>query len=139
LDCFYYPDFAVLAALGFYKIRKSNPPGNTGLPVSWRPAAHGLPSHPSKFPRIGGLRLFCTIDDSFMEDYTINVTQIEELQTISNTDELENIFTRAKSAVVNGAKVILTRKEASGETNKFEEIDTLDDLEVYRERVFKYL
>jgi hypothetical protein len=74
-----------------------------------------------------------------MEDYTINVTQIEELQTISNTDELENIFTRAKSAVVNGAKVILTRKEASGETNKFEEIDTLDDLEVYRERVFKYL
>jgi hypothetical protein len=74
-----------------------------------------------------------------MEDYKINVTQIEELQTISNTDELENIFARAKSAIVNGAKVILLRKEASGHTNKFDEMDTLDDLEKYRERVFRYL
>jgi hypothetical protein len=74
-----------------------------------------------------------------MEDYTINVTKIEELQTISNTDELENIFTRAKSAVVNGAKVILVREEASGEKNKFDEMDTLDDLEAYRENVFRYL
>ncbi len=74
-----------------------------------------------------------------MEDYTINVTQIEDLQTISNTDELETIFTRAKSAVVNGAKVILVREETSGEKNKFDEIDTLNDLEAYRERVFRYL
>lgn len=74
-----------------------------------------------------------------MEDYTINVTKIEELQTISNTDELETIFTRAKSAVVNGAKVILVREEASGKKNRFDEIDTLEDLEVYREKVFRYL
>ncbi len=74
-----------------------------------------------------------------MEDYTINVTRIEELQTISNTDELETVFTRAKSAVVNGAKVLLVREETSGEKNKFDEIDTLDDLEAYRERVFRYL
>jgi hypothetical protein len=74
-----------------------------------------------------------------MDDYTINVSQIEELQTISNTDELEVIFTRAKSAVVNGAKVILTRNGTSGATNKFDVIDTLDDLEEYRERVFRYL
>jgi hypothetical protein len=74
-----------------------------------------------------------------MQDYTINVTQIEELQTISNTDELENIFARAKSAVVNGAKVILVRKEANGTENKFDEIDTLDTLEAYRNGVFKYL
>ena len=74
-----------------------------------------------------------------MEDYTINVTQIEELQTIRNTDELDNLFSRAKSAVVNGAKVILVRKEASGISNKFDEIDTLDDLESYREKVFRYL
>lgn len=74
-----------------------------------------------------------------MQDYTINVTQIEELQTINNTDELENIFTRAKSAIVNGAKVILVRKEASGKVNKFDEMDTLEDLEKYRERVFRYL
>ncbi len=74
-----------------------------------------------------------------MEDYTINVTQIEELQTISNTDELDNMFTRAKSAVVNGAKVFLVRKEASGKMNKFDEIDTLEELENYRQQVFKYL
>ena len=74
-----------------------------------------------------------------MQDYTINVTQIEELQTINNTDELDTIFTRAKSAIVNGAKVLLVRKEASGKVNKFDEMDTLDDLEVYRDRVFRYL
>jgi hypothetical protein len=64
-----------------------------------------------------------------MEDYTINVTKIEELQTISNTDELETIFIRAKSAVVNGAKVMLVREESTGAKHKFDEIDTLDDLE----------
>jgi hypothetical protein len=74
-----------------------------------------------------------------MNDYTINVTQIEELQTISNIDELETIFTRAKSAIVNGAKVILVRKEVSGKVNRFDEMDTLEDLEKYRERVFRYL
>lgn len=74
-----------------------------------------------------------------MTDYTINVTQIEELQTINNTDELETIFARAKSAIVNGALVILVRKEASGKTNKFDEIDTLETLESYKKGVFKYL
>ena len=74
-----------------------------------------------------------------MNDYKINVAQIEELQTIGNTVELETIFARAKSAVVNGAKVILVRKEASGKESKFDEIDTLDTLEAYRNNVFKYL
>ena len=74
-----------------------------------------------------------------MQDYTINVSKIEELQTINNTDELEMIFARAKSAVVNGAKVILVRKEFSGKVNKFDEIDTLDALEAYKAGVFKYL
>jgi hypothetical protein len=74
-----------------------------------------------------------------MNDYVINVTQIEELQTIRNTEELENIFGRAKSAVVNGAKVILVRKEASGKVNKFDAIDTLEDLDKYQKGVFKYL
>ena len=74
-----------------------------------------------------------------MNDYTINVTQIEELQMINNTDELETIFARAKSAIVNGAKVILVRKEASGKAAKFDEIDALDTLEAYKNGVFKYL
>ena len=74
-----------------------------------------------------------------MTDYTINVTQIEDLQTTNNTDELENIFTRAKSAIVNGVKVILVRKDAKGKASKFDEMDTLDTLESYRKGVFKYL
>lgn len=74
-----------------------------------------------------------------MTDYKINVTQIEELQTISDTDALETIFARAKSAIVNGAVVILLRKEASGKVNKFDELDTLEELETYRQQVFKYL
>jgi hypothetical protein len=74
-----------------------------------------------------------------MTDYTINVTQIEELQTINNTDELETIFARAKSAIVNGAKVILVRKDPTGRSAKFDEMDTLDTLEAYRKGVFKYL
>jgi len=74
-----------------------------------------------------------------MNDYTINVGQIEELQAISNAEELEKIFSRAKSAVVNGAKVILARKEALGKLNKFDEMDTLEALEKYKAQVFKYL
>ena len=74
-----------------------------------------------------------------MEDYTINVTQIEEFQTISNTDALDVIFARAKSAVVNGAKVLLVRKDAKGTATKFDEMDTLEALEDYRKQVFKYL
>jgi len=74
-----------------------------------------------------------------MTDYTINVSKIEEYQTINNADELEKIFARAKSAVVNGAKVILSRKESSGEVNKFDEMDTLEALEIYKAQVFKYV
>ena len=74
-----------------------------------------------------------------MNDYTINVTQIEEHQTIRNIEALETIFTRAKTAVVNGAKVILVRSEPSGKKNKFDEMDTLEALETYKKQVFKYL
>ena len=74
-----------------------------------------------------------------MEDYTINVTQVEECQTIRNTGELETIFALSKSAIVNGASVILVRKDASGNENKFDELNTLEALTVYRKQVFKYL
>jgi hypothetical protein len=74
-----------------------------------------------------------------MEDYTINVAQIEEFQTLDNADELENIFTRARSAIVNGAKVILVRKGSTGKAERFHEMDTLEDLDNYKEQVFKYI
>jgi len=52
---------------------------------------------------------------------------------------LENIFAKAKSAIVNGAKVLFVRKSLSGKVEKFDEMNTLDDLEKYRENVLKYL
>lgn len=74
-----------------------------------------------------------------MEDYIINVTQIEEYQNISNRDALEEIFAKAKSAVVNGASVLLVRKESKDKAIKFDEMDTLEALEEYHKQVFKYL
>jgi len=78
-------------------------------------------------------------NEFFMRSYVIDVARIEELQTLSDKDELENIFFRAKSTVVNGEKVILVRKDKNGRSEKFDELSTEDDLENYRQRVFKYL
>lgn len=74
-----------------------------------------------------------------MNEYVINVSRIEELQTLKDTDELETIFFRAKSTIVNGEKVLLVRKSGSLPAQKFEEFSTLEDLQQYKERVFKYL
>ena len=74
-----------------------------------------------------------------MTSYTIDVTRIEELQTIRDLDTLENIFTRAKSTIVNGESVILVRSQGGKKPEKFDEMTTLEDLETYRDSVFKYL
>lgn len=74
-----------------------------------------------------------------MQEYVIDVAQIENLQTITDIDALETIFTRAKSTIVNGEKVILVRKAVDGSVQKFDEFSTLPDLEQYRKTVFKYL
>lgn len=74
-----------------------------------------------------------------MQDYEIDVTKIEELQTIRDLDSLDTIFTRAKSTIVNGAEVILLRKAADGKAQRFDGFSTLEDLERYRDSVYKYL
>jgi hypothetical protein len=74
-----------------------------------------------------------------MKEYIINVTHIEELQTISNIKELDKIFARAKSTIVNGEPVLLVRKQTSGLTEKFDELTTLDALKEYKDGVYKYL
>lgn len=74
-----------------------------------------------------------------MQDYVINVTEIEELQTIRDTDSLDHIFSRAKTTVVGGAAVILVRKKPGGKAEKFDELSTEADLAQYREKVYKYL
>ena len=74
-----------------------------------------------------------------MTEYLIDVTKIEELQTLKDKDELEKIFDKAKSTIVNGERVLMIRKDRSGASQKFDEFSTLDDLDLYRRRVFKYL
>jgi hypothetical protein len=74
-----------------------------------------------------------------MTDLKINVGQVEEWQTLNDINTLENLFTKAKSTIVNGASVFLVRKDATGKSIKFDQMDTLDQLEEYKKTVFKYL
>lgn len=74
-----------------------------------------------------------------MREYVIDVAKIEELQTLNDKDELERIFFKAQSTIVNGENVILVRKERNGSAQKFDELSTLEDLERYKKSVFKYL
>lgn len=74
-----------------------------------------------------------------MADYTIDVTEIEELQTIKDTDALDRIFYRAQVTVVGGESVFLVRKKKGATAEKFDEISTEEDLRKYRESVYKYL
>ncbi|MFT3822989.1 MAG: hypothetical protein QM731_03680 [Chitinophagaceae bacterium] len=74
-----------------------------------------------------------------MEDYIINVGQIEELQTINDIQSLDQIFQRAKRVVVGGGIVALVRENRSGQADKFDEFSTLEDLEQYKKNVYKYL
>lgn len=74
-----------------------------------------------------------------MQEYIIDASHIEELQTISNRDELDKIFERAKQTIVNGESVILVRKQLNGKQEKYDELTTLDELSDYRKQVYKYL
>jgi hypothetical protein len=74
-----------------------------------------------------------------MQEYEINVSNIEELQMTNNVAELEQIFSRAKSVVVQGETVSLVRQNSDGSTYTFEEITTEADLDNYKQTVFKYL
>ncbi len=74
-----------------------------------------------------------------MQDYVINVTQIEELQTLNDRDALDNIFERAQRVVVGGGTVLLVRQHPNGQRDKFDAFSTEGDLAAYKESVYKYL
>ena len=74
-----------------------------------------------------------------MQEYIIDVTQIEEWQTIRDLDALERVFQRARSTIVNGERVVLVRSDRSGRRQPFDEMSTLDDLDRYKTSVFRYL
>jgi hypothetical protein len=74
-----------------------------------------------------------------MQEYIIDVSEIEEWQTIRDLDSLERVFQRAKSTIVNGEQVLLARHDRGGKKTPFDTLSTLDDLERYRKSVFRYL
>jgi hypothetical protein len=74
-----------------------------------------------------------------MEDYIISVGEIEELQTLKDTQALDLIFDKAKVNIVRGGIVLLVRKQLSGEMTKFDSFSTLEDLANYKKQTYKYL
>ncbi len=74
-----------------------------------------------------------------MAEYTINVSEVEDLQMVSNVVELNQMFARAQSTVVQGGTVVLVRRTPDGSVYKFDEITAEADVENYKETVFKYL
>jgi DNA mismatch repair ATPase MutS len=74
-----------------------------------------------------------------MKEYSIDVSRIEDLQTLNDVHELEKIFARAKSTIVNGEKVILVRKTSQQPPQKFDELTSLKELQQYRDSVFRYI
>ena len=74
-----------------------------------------------------------------MQDYVINVTEVEELQTLNDKDALDIIFERAQRVVVGGGTVILVRQNPNGHRDKFDSFSTESDLAAYKNNVYKYL
>lgn len=74
-----------------------------------------------------------------MQDYVINASRVEEYQMTKNSHELELMFDKAKSAIVNGATVILERTQPGGKKERFDKLTTLEELSTYRKQVMKYL
>lgn len=74
-----------------------------------------------------------------MEDLVIAVNNIEEWQTLNDTNSLGRVFRKAQSVLVGGGKVVLERVQPSGQRYKFEEFTTLEDLAAYKKNVYKYL
>ena len=74
-----------------------------------------------------------------MDELIIKVNDIEEWQTIHDMNSLDQTFDRAKRVLVGGGAVTLIRVQPSGESYRFEHFTTLEDLQTYKDRVYKYL
>ncbi|THU38398.1 hypothetical protein FAM09_17145 [Niastella caeni] len=72
-----------------------------------------------------------------MSEYIIYVGQIEEYQMLNDRQALDAIFRKAQSAVVGGEVVALVRQNSNGQSYRFEEISTLEDLKEYKKNVYK--
>lgn len=71
-----------------------------------------------------------------MEQFIIDVREIEELQMIKNRAALDTIFIKAKTKITGGIPVWLVRGKRE---EKFDELTTEEQLADYRTAVYKYL
>ena len=74
-----------------------------------------------------------------MQEYIINVSEIEDLQTLRDTDALDLIFTKAERTIVGGGAVVLQRKSPNAKPERFEEFTNAADLADYKKGFYKYL
>jgi hypothetical protein len=74
-----------------------------------------------------------------MEDFIISVGKVEEWQMTNDVAALDGLFQRAKKVLVGGGIVALVREQRSGEVYRFEEFNNLEDFEIYKRNVYKYL
>lgn len=72
-------------------------------------------------------------------EFMIDVAKVEELQMINDIAVLDKVFTLAKSTIIQGGVVVLARISKAGIAERFDEISTEPDLEVYKKTVFKFL
>lgn len=74
-----------------------------------------------------------------MNEFTINVTELEGLQMTNGVDDLERIFNKAYKTIIQGGPVVLIRQNPDGTNYKFDEIMIDSEWKAYKEKVFKYL
>ncbi len=74
-----------------------------------------------------------------MINYTINIGVVEELQMLKDMPELNRIFSKAKSTVIQGGTVAINRTNSDGSIYTTDEISSEADLKAYQEKIFKYL
>ena len=74
-----------------------------------------------------------------MVNYTINIGVVEELQMLKDMPELNRIFSKAKSTVLQGGIVAINRTNSDGSIYTTDEISSEADLKAYQEKIFKYL
>lgn len=72
-------------------------------------------------------------------EFSINVQEVEQLQTVGDTGALEQLFEKARRMVIGGGSVVLERVSPGGEVSRFDSITSEADLETYRRQVFRYL
>jgi hypothetical protein len=74
-----------------------------------------------------------------MDDFIINVGNVEEFQMTKDVPALDELFQRAKRVLVGGGLVVLVRELRNGDSYRFEEFSNLDEFETYKKNVYKYL